>query len=359
MRHVGATSESSVVTSAERNGIVTPRSVRKHAQKLKRRMGRIGFTTPWVFVFIYLMMGWVGAKSAVTLVIDGHSRQKETTAETVREFLSRNRVRLRKEDLVSPAPSSLIESGAKVVVRRAVPVTVRIEGQDKKILTAARTVSEALSFGGIRIEPGDRADTPLSSAVTSGMIVSITKQTVKEETVSQSAPFKVIKQRDDTLELGKIVVERQGRPGLVERIFRVTYLGSQEIARELKMEAVRVRPLAKVIRFGTMRTIIPMRGQGESERPLPEGSQPPSQSQDGVASYYTLHGKGVGMTAAHRSLPFGTKVRVTNLTSSKQVEVVINDRGPFRQGRIIDLATDAFRAIASTSQGVCRVRIEW
>lgn len=52
-----------------------------------------------------------------------------------------------------------------------------------------------------------------------------------------------------------------------------------------------------------------------------------------------------GMTAAHRSLPFGTMVRVTNRRSGKSVVVRINDRGPFVRGRIIDLTTAAARAI--------------
>ena len=51
------------------------------------------------------------------------------------------------------------------------------------------------------------------------------------------------------------------------------------------------------------------------------------------------------LTAAHRSLPFGTKVKVTNLTNNKSVIVVINDRGPFHYSRIIDLSKSAAKAI--------------
>lgn len=51
------------------------------------------------------------------------------------------------------------------------------------------------------------------------------------------------------------------------------------------------------------------------------------------------------MTAAHRTLPFGTKVKVTNLTNKKSVQVVISDRGPFIKGRIIDLSRGAAKVI--------------
>ena len=64
-----------------------------------------------------------------------------------------------------------------------------------------------------------------------------------------------------------------------------------------------------------------------------------------------------GLTAAHRTLPFGTKVRVTS-PNGKSVVVRINDRGPFIGGRIIDLSVGAARSIGLTSSGVGTVRME-
>lgn len=63
-------------------------------------------------------------------------------------------------------------------------------------------------------------------------------------------------------------------------------------------------------------------------------------------------------TAAHKTLPFGTKVKVTNLTSGATVVVKINDRGPFIKGRVIDLSRSAFAVIADTSVGVVPVSLE-
>jgi rare lipoprotein A len=62
------------------------------------------------------------------------------------------------------------------------------------------------------------------------------------------------------------------------------------------------------------------------------------------------------MTAAHRSLPFGTKLKVTH--GDRSVVVTINDRGPFIRGRVLDLSTGAARAIGLTSTGVGRVTAE-
>lgn len=63
-------------------------------------------------------------------------------------------------------------------------------------------------------------------------------------------------------------------------------------------------------------------------------------------------------TAAHKKLPFGTKIRVTNLENGKTVVVKINDRGPFVKGRILDLSKSAFSSIASQSAGIINVKIE-
>lgn len=65
-----------------------------------------------------------------------------------------------------------------------------------------------------------------------------------------------------------------------------------------------------------------------------------------------------GLSAAHRTLPFGTRVRVTNLNNNRSVVVRINDRGPFIRGRIIDLSKGAAREIGMISSGVAPVVVE-
>jgi peptidoglycan lytic transglycosylase len=65
-----------------------------------------------------------------------------------------------------------------------------------------------------------------------------------------------------------------------------------------------------------------------------------------------------GMTAAHRTLPFGTRVRVTDPKTGRSVIVTINDRGPFNKGRVIDVSAAAARALGMTGRGVIFVRAE-
>jgi peptidoglycan lytic transglycosylase len=91
--------------------------------------------------------------------------------------------------------------------------------------------------------------------------------------------------------------------------------------------------------------------------------------ESGVASYYgsefafrrTSSGEMFDpheMTAAHRTLPFGTKIRVTNLANGRRVVLRVNDRGPYRKGRVVDVSYAAARKLGFANRGIARVRID-
>ena len=84
-------------------------------------------------------------------------------------------------------------------------------------------------------------------------------------------------------------------------------------------------------------------------------------SKDGLHGKRTASGEKFnahGLTAAHRTFPFGTMLRVTNVENDKSVEVRVNDRGPFIKGRDIDLSFGAAKLIGITGEGVKKVRVE-
>jgi rare lipoprotein A len=92
-------------------------------------------------------------------------------------------------------------------------------------------------------------------------------------------------------------------------------------------------------------------------------------TQEGLASYYSteFHGRKTSsgeifdkdaLTAAHRTYPFGTILLVTNQKNGRQVEVMVNDRGPVKPERIIDLSYGAAKEIDMLRDGLVRVRVE-
>ena len=102
---------------------------------------------------------------------------------------------------------------------------------------------------------------------------------------------------------------------------------------------MRIKPLTTTILSVTLALISPAIVRAET----------------GPASYY---GQNSAHTAAHPSLPFGTRVRVTNRNNGKAVVVQINDRGPFTGGRVIDLSMGAARAIGMINSGVAPVSVQ-
>jgi rare lipoprotein A len=89
-----------------------------------------------------------------------------------------------------------------------------------------------------------------------------------------------------------------------------------------------------------------------------------AQSWTGEAAFYTLKGRTASgghpraFTAAHRTLPLGSKVRVTNLRNNRSVVVIITDRGPSAPGHLIDVSKKAAKALQFRSKGVAPVRVD-
>ncbi|WP_283182952.1 MULTISPECIES: septal ring lytic transglycosylase RlpA family protein [unclassified Pseudomonas] len=96
---------------------------------------------------------------------------------------------------------------------------------------------------------------------------------------------------------------------------------------------------------------------------------PHGYNKTGVASYYGAkhHGKRTAsgerfnknsLTAAHRQLPFGTRVKITNLNNDRSCVVRINDRGPYSRGRLIDVSREAAEQLGMLRSGTAKVRVQ-
>jgi len=135
----------------------------------------------------------------------------------------------------------------------------------------------------------------------------------------------------------------------------------------------RLAPICVALLFAALLFVSPGCAHKKHARHIAPPPQPgttrPGDSETGVASWYgkPYHGRPAAngeiydmekLTAAHRTLPFNTWVRVYDLDNNKTVEVRIIDRGPFVDGRIIDLSHAAAREIEMIGPGIARVRVE-
>lgn len=274
----------------------------------------------------------------VLVVVNGSRTQARATGRTVSEVL--NELGIDSSGaLVLPGPDELTAENREIVVAQPVEVTVTDGGKSKQVVTNSLTAGALLRGMGVILGPQDRVEPSIIAYPAEGGTIRVIRvREVVERTHSKIA-FKKVVQRTDQLEFGIRRIAIPGSDGVLARIYNVTYEdGRVESKVFLGTEVVRSR-LDQVTLLGTRRPLFINHGGGES----------------GKATWYRIP----GLSAAHRTLPFGTVVRVTNLANGSQVDVVIRDRGPYGDGRVIDLSDTAFREIAPVSSGIINVKLQW
>lgn len=287
----------------------------------------------------------------ITLLVGDVERRVMVTALDVNEVLRELGTEVGRRDIVRPSRLARVVPGMVVEVRRPVAIQIVADGQVRDVITDARTVAGVLEGLGIALGPEDRVLPGLDAPPLADGQIIVTRVTRTTETRSLAIDFSTVKRRNPDLPKGSERVVEPGKKGLREVTEEVVRADGQVESRRALSERIVREPVDRVVEVGT-------------KEAAPAAPRPATTSagrgnvQEGKASWYDHPGSDP-MTAAHRTLPFGTMVTVTNLANGKSVTVRINDRGPFVEGRIIDLNRPAFQKIAPTSAGVLRVRINW
>lgn len=348
------------------------------------------------------------AQTNVTLVVNGRPEAVSTMGGNVRDLLEGEGITLTSADLVQPPPATSLADGMTVVVssdtsavtpttfgaKASDPVRVTSPGSDAMIaavlrspsvgvwvvegtggsqrmlsaqlaeehssatsaghpsvvavravvmgkvhdvLTNAATAGELLSAMGINPGADDRVLPPTQTPLHVGSRIRYDRVRVVTRQIQAPVPFVTHTSYSSTLPTGMERVDRAGVTGLAERTMRLRIVNGVVVAEQLLSQTLLRVPVARQVTVGRAGT-----GGG---------------SQVGDATWYDPPWS--GYTAAHKTLPFGTHVTVTNLDTGASVTVVIDDRGPYASGRIIDLSPEAFAVIAPLGDGVAHVRITW
>ncbi len=330
---------------------------------------------PEIRLFFYLLAGVLvlcgallgyGLFSPVEVVIndDGLIYSAESKASSVLDFLMEQEIEFAFHDKIYPGLYAPIEEGTEVVIERTVPVVITQPAADATYYTSAANVKELLEEMAVPLD-GTYFITPLpESPVVPGMQINLVPRRVSTEFEQQRIPHDTRQNEDKDLPKGKHLIVQEGQDGIRELEYKVVYAGDEEISRELVQERIIKEPATAVINIGTKVETAPAELSVASR-----GERRENYSAEGIASWYgsEFHGRRTssgeiydqyGLTAAHRSLPFGTKVKVTFLRTEKSIEVIINDRGPLKRERIIDLSRAAAEAIGLKPYGIGLVRVD-
>ncbi len=254
---------------------------------------------------------------------------------TVGEFLVARGLVLREKETVFPLSETALAPGMRVWIRRTHEISVQVDGAQKSYAVFATSVDEALAEAGVVLDEDDIVKPEKSAVSFRGQRINITRVDIREEVVEKSVAFEKKSNEDDELSWRKTVVTQKGEKGTDRLVYRVSSHDGREVNRKLVRTERIKEPVTEIVTQGTYVKL--------------------GKSHSGAASWYAWTGT---MAAANPWLPKGSFVKVTNTENGKSVIVVINDRGPFVPGRIIDLDKVAFAKIASVGAGVINVKME-
>jgi uncharacterized protein YabE (DUF348 family) len=231
---------------------------------------RTDMTTPYpvrpgAISALILILGLGGAAAAgggaallradVAIAVSGRVIRHTTFQRTVAGALREAGVQLRPGDEVEPALTARLHEGLRIVVRSAVPVTVIADGETREVRSAAPTVAALLARAGLTLSPSDKVYPAREAPLWPGLrvrVVRVTHAIVREPT---TIPYHVRSTADPRTPRGIVRVVAPGRPGLGERIWRITTEDGRVTARRLIGWRVMRDPLDRVVTVGAQQVV--------------------------------------------------------------------------------------------------------
>jgi uncharacterized protein YabE (DUF348 family) len=258
-----------------------------------------------------------------------------TSANFVSDFLKEKNINLLEHDQVIPDQDSKIFSGSQIIINRAVKIKIEVDGKEIENYTLAKNISDVLLENNVLLTRLDKTYPNLSSPPRNDEEIIVTRINIEEKIEKEDIDFKTISKTDSKLGWREKKITQKGEKGIREVKYEITYKNGKEISRKILEKNITKDPVPQIEVQGTYVKL--------------------GKKHTGVSSWYAFKS---GMFAANPWLPMGSYVKVTSTASGKSVIVQINDRGPFGNGRIIDLDKVAFQKLAPLGAGVINVKME-
>lgn len=272
--------------------------------------------------------------------IDGVDHEKiieygPSGVSSIEEMIAKLGLGIYPEDKVEAFPDPDLGIGSKIIITRATEFSVIDAGKTNTYRTWENTVEEAIKG---KIDPlgvDDDVNYSLSDKMENGMKIKITRVAITEVKEYEQVDYDVVYQDDPTMYRGETVVDQYGSYGERELTYEVTRENGVEVSKVLLGSEITTESVDKIVRRGTKVLVL----------------------DQGIASFMSQGIYGPS-GAAHKTLPMGSQVLV-RASNGNTVLVTIVDRGPYVDGRVIDLSYEAFMKLAgNVSQGVISVTLE-
>jgi len=271
----------------------------------------------------------------ISLSDGGNIFAASTSAATVANFLEEKNIVLTGKDYIFPAPDVKIFPGGRIVIQRAIPVMIEVDGETKEVDTLGTNVLDAINESGVALSHADKVSPEKTALLSPNLSIKITRINFEEIAADEDIPFQTIEKEDSTVMWRKRETKQKGETGIREKIYKITYTNGKETNRALLSSRITRQPTSQIDVVGTKIVV--------------------GKTQSGAATWYE---NGNAMTCASLDFAQGKYLRVTNRTNGRSVIVQVNDSGPYGKGRVIDLNKPAFKKIGDLGAGVLNVKVE-
>jgi 3D (Asp-Asp-Asp) domain-containing protein len=305
-----------------------------------------------LIVISLLATGFAWAQKQVNILVDGKIITVDTISNDPEKILTKAGITLGPYDEIA-FPNQTISDGDTIEVLRAVPVTLTYQGKTIEILTAKRTLREAVATSlapekTVRIEPGDYFHPATAQEI---KVIELSDQVVEKEVAE---PYTIINEPNPQLEKGIENIVQKGEDGLKKLTLRVHYEDGAEVATEVIAETMLVEPKNQIVNVGTRNTIETSRGAVSFRKIMHMEA----------TAYLPTDGGGQGITATGaqarwgivavdpRVIPLGTRVYVVGYG-----EAVAADTGGAIKGNKIDLCMENYEQAIHFGRRMVKVYI--
>lgn len=202
-------------------------------------------------VLIILIWFYSQSNKKVYLVVDGQSQQIETRKSLVNQVLEEQSIVLKPEDNVSHSLASSIQDGDRIVIHRAVPVKVSVDGTTKTHFTTQDSVRKAIEELGVTLGQEDKVTPALDSKVSANLNIKVVRVTRQKIQTTQNVPFTVVKTSDKNLLKGTTKVIFPGSKGVVVHNIEKVYEDGKFVSKHWLGKEVKKAASPKVVAVGT------------------------------------------------------------------------------------------------------------
>jgi len=203
----------------------------------------------------------VNMKKNVTISIDGNDKQVTTLRSSLKSLLKDKNIVLDPKDVVSPGLDSKLKDGEKITIKKALNVTVTVDGKILKLKSSKSTVGDMLKDEGILLNDGDKLSAGKAEVLKNGFNMEIVRVDTRTVLEKGSVDFSTVVQKNDDMIKDTSKVVQEGQTGEKQLSYEVVFENGKEVSRKLVKEAVTKAPIDKIVAVGTLGVIFnPSRG---------------------------------------------------------------------------------------------------